>query len=268
MLRAFVEFERLDGIVLTSSVPQLVREYEAFAERWAGVDLLVLGPGVSTGMTDSLRRPARGRARPDRERRRGPCAPRRARGRRRLRDLDQLRRRLGRRRVRRRRAGARHRGLDGRALRARRATAEGAVRRAGARDQPDDHRRAPVGPGLRLRRPGGRDRQPHPSRAGGPRRARDRHGRPRRPDRTALRDDHRRRPGAAPSGAALVWERNNPPRPSRRRRSRSASSRAARRRRDRAAPPRAGPGCRQRPVRRPAAATRPRRSWSASPAPA
>ena len=51
MLRAFVEFERLDGIVLTSSVPQLVREYEAFAERWAGVDLLVLGPGVSTGMT-------------------------------------------------------------------------------------------------------------------------------------------------------------------------------------------------------------------------
>jgi len=51
MLRAFVEFERLEGIVLTSSVPQLVREYEAFAERWAGVDLLVLGPGVSTGMT-------------------------------------------------------------------------------------------------------------------------------------------------------------------------------------------------------------------------
>ena len=40
----------LDGIVLCSSVPQLVREYEAFAERWAGAELLVLGPGVSTGM--------------------------------------------------------------------------------------------------------------------------------------------------------------------------------------------------------------------------
>ena len=31
-------------------MPQLVREYEGFAERWAGVDLLVLGPGVSTGV--------------------------------------------------------------------------------------------------------------------------------------------------------------------------------------------------------------------------
>ena len=36
--------------MLCSSVPQLVREYEAFAERWAGVELLVLGPGVSTGV--------------------------------------------------------------------------------------------------------------------------------------------------------------------------------------------------------------------------
>src|SRR5213080_4574358 len=50
MLRAFVDLETLDGIVLCSSVPQLVREYEAFAERWAGAELLVLGPGVSTGV--------------------------------------------------------------------------------------------------------------------------------------------------------------------------------------------------------------------------
>src|SRR5580765_3359011 len=49
-LRAFVDLSTLDGIVLCSSVPQLVREYEAFAERWAGVDLLVLGPGVPTGV--------------------------------------------------------------------------------------------------------------------------------------------------------------------------------------------------------------------------
>jgi type III pantothenate kinase len=50
MLRAFVELESLDGIVLCSSVPQLVHEYEDFADRWAGADLLVLGPGVSTGV--------------------------------------------------------------------------------------------------------------------------------------------------------------------------------------------------------------------------
>ena len=50
LLRAFVDLETLDGIVLSSSVPLLVREYEAFAERWAGTELLVLGPGVSTGM--------------------------------------------------------------------------------------------------------------------------------------------------------------------------------------------------------------------------
>jgi type III pantothenate kinase len=50
MLRAFVELEALEGIVLSSTVPQLVREYEAFAERWAGAALLVVGPGVSTGV--------------------------------------------------------------------------------------------------------------------------------------------------------------------------------------------------------------------------
>jgi type III pantothenate kinase len=31
-------------------VPPLVREYELFADRWAGAELLVLGPGVSTGV--------------------------------------------------------------------------------------------------------------------------------------------------------------------------------------------------------------------------
>ena len=35
MLRAFVDLSSLDGIVLCASVPTLVREYEAFAERWA-----------------------------------------------------------------------------------------------------------------------------------------------------------------------------------------------------------------------------------------
>jgi type III pantothenate kinase len=50
MLRAVVDLSVLDGIALCSSVPPLVREYEAFAERWAGAPLLVLGPGVSTGV--------------------------------------------------------------------------------------------------------------------------------------------------------------------------------------------------------------------------
>src|SRR4051794_34438351 len=49
LLRAFVDLDALDGIAMCSSVPPLVREYEAFAERWAGAELLVLGPGVSTG---------------------------------------------------------------------------------------------------------------------------------------------------------------------------------------------------------------------------
>ena len=50
MLRALVDLDSLDGIVLCSSVPQLVSEYERFAERWAGTSLLVLGPGVPTGV--------------------------------------------------------------------------------------------------------------------------------------------------------------------------------------------------------------------------
>src|SRR3954462_12530084 len=50
LIRAFVDLESLDGIVLSATVPQLIREYEGFAERWAGADLLVLGPGVSTGV--------------------------------------------------------------------------------------------------------------------------------------------------------------------------------------------------------------------------
>jgi len=50
MLRAFVELDALDGIVLSSVVPELQREYELLAERWAGADLIVVGPGVSTGI--------------------------------------------------------------------------------------------------------------------------------------------------------------------------------------------------------------------------
>ena len=50
LVRSLIDLDTVEGIVMCSSVPQLVREYEGFAERWAGVDLLVLGPGVSTGV--------------------------------------------------------------------------------------------------------------------------------------------------------------------------------------------------------------------------
>jgi type III pantothenate kinase len=50
VVRGLIDPDTIDGIVLCSSVPQLVTEYESFAERWAKVELLVLGPGVSTGV--------------------------------------------------------------------------------------------------------------------------------------------------------------------------------------------------------------------------
>src|SRR4029453_14581354 len=42
--------ETVDGICLSSTVPALIREYELFAERWAKAPLLVVEPGVRTGI--------------------------------------------------------------------------------------------------------------------------------------------------------------------------------------------------------------------------
>jgi type III pantothenate kinase len=50
LLADFLDFTALDGICLGSSVPRLIREYEHVAERWAHAPLLVLGPGVATGI--------------------------------------------------------------------------------------------------------------------------------------------------------------------------------------------------------------------------
>jgi type III pantothenate kinase len=50
LLSDFLDLSALDGICLSSSVPRLVREYEHMAERWANAPLLVLGPGVATGI--------------------------------------------------------------------------------------------------------------------------------------------------------------------------------------------------------------------------
>ena len=50
LIRDFLDLDRVDGICLSSTVPQLVREYEAFAARYAGARMLVLGPGIRTGL--------------------------------------------------------------------------------------------------------------------------------------------------------------------------------------------------------------------------
>ena len=50
LYRNFVELARVDGIALSSTVPQLVRSYQEFAARYASAELLELGPGVKTGI--------------------------------------------------------------------------------------------------------------------------------------------------------------------------------------------------------------------------
>jgi len=50
LVTRFLDLGPVDGICLSSTVPQLVREYEAFASRYAGAPLLVLEPGVRTGI--------------------------------------------------------------------------------------------------------------------------------------------------------------------------------------------------------------------------
>jgi type III pantothenate kinase len=46
----FIDLGQIDGICLSSTVPPLIREYEVLAERWAKAPLLVMGPGVKTGI--------------------------------------------------------------------------------------------------------------------------------------------------------------------------------------------------------------------------
>ena len=50
MYRAFLDLGAVDGIVLSSTVPQLSRSYHEFARRYTGAELLELGPGVRTGI--------------------------------------------------------------------------------------------------------------------------------------------------------------------------------------------------------------------------
>jgi type III pantothenate kinase len=46
-----LDLDSLSGICLSSTVPRLVREYEELAQRWAHAPILVVGPGIRTGIT-------------------------------------------------------------------------------------------------------------------------------------------------------------------------------------------------------------------------
>jgi len=50
LFKSFLDLGGVDGICLSSTVPQLVRSYQEFAERYTNAELLELGPGVKTGV--------------------------------------------------------------------------------------------------------------------------------------------------------------------------------------------------------------------------
>jgi type III pantothenate kinase len=50
LLGGILELDDVDAICLSSTVPTLIREWERVAERWARVPILVVGPGVKTGV--------------------------------------------------------------------------------------------------------------------------------------------------------------------------------------------------------------------------
>jgi type III pantothenate kinase len=50
LLEGLFDLEPIDGICLASTVPVLIREWERVAERWADAPILVVGPGVKTGI--------------------------------------------------------------------------------------------------------------------------------------------------------------------------------------------------------------------------
>src|SRR5207237_5737342 len=50
LIADFLDPGGLTGICLSSTVPQLIREYEHFAHRYSKAELLVVGPGVRTGI--------------------------------------------------------------------------------------------------------------------------------------------------------------------------------------------------------------------------
>jgi type III pantothenate kinase len=50
LYKSFLDLGRVEGISLSSTVPQLSRSYQEFAEKYTDAELLELGPGVKTGV--------------------------------------------------------------------------------------------------------------------------------------------------------------------------------------------------------------------------
>ena len=50
MFQAFLDLNRVDGICVSTTVPQLARGYAQFVERYTNADLLEVSPGVKTGI--------------------------------------------------------------------------------------------------------------------------------------------------------------------------------------------------------------------------
>ena len=50
LLQGLLELETVTGICLSTTVPTLAREWTRVAERWAEAPILVVGPGVKTGI--------------------------------------------------------------------------------------------------------------------------------------------------------------------------------------------------------------------------
>ena len=50
LYKSFLDLDRVSGITLSSTVPQLSRAYQEFASRYTDAELLELGPGVKTGI--------------------------------------------------------------------------------------------------------------------------------------------------------------------------------------------------------------------------
>jgi type III pantothenate kinase len=50
LLGGLLDFDDVDGICLSSTVPVLLREWDTLADKWAYAPLLVVGPGVRTGI--------------------------------------------------------------------------------------------------------------------------------------------------------------------------------------------------------------------------
>jgi len=50
LYRSFIDLDRIDGICLSSTVPQLSQPYHEFVSRYTSAELLEVGPGTKTGI--------------------------------------------------------------------------------------------------------------------------------------------------------------------------------------------------------------------------